>query len=638
MVRTNRETAEARAFHAATRYIWVRDEAGAEQSLMGTPPDLELPIWQEDWSLEPYPFKVYETLSPLELPRDFAPSTLPALAAIARTGAEPAGEVVPDRALLARIGRLSNGLLNRQRTSQSGMTIEYRTAGGTGARYHLEVYFICGDLPDLAAGIYHYAAHDHSLRLLRAGDFRAALVAATGGEGAVATAPVTLALTSTFWRNAWRYKARAYRHTFWDSGTTLANTLAVAASSGVPTRLVLGFADDEVNALLGVDGVREATVALCALGRTAGALPPAPEVAPLAHPTRAISPREVEFPAITALHGASRLVSGADAAAWRAAPLRRALPEPQGPLIALEPLADDQIAGAPIEEIILKRRSTRHYDTAVTIPFASFSTLLDRSSRGFAADCLDPAAPPLHDAYLIVNGVEGLAPGVYLHHARRGAVELLREGDFRQQATRLAVGQGYAGDAHVNAYYLTDLDPVLAHYGNRGYRLAQLECAIHAGKLHLGTHTLGLGAVGSTSLDGEVEEFFGPHAAGKSYMFVVVFGKRRRKAAVSDTRPPHPALVKAGIASLWVQAGAKKASSASWSSAKPQPSATWPWSFSRKTWHPVTSIRRPRRSPRKEKVVTTRSRLGMIAPSWKSQTSSGAIRDGMISRYSCLPR
>ena len=41
--------------------------------------------------------------------------------------------------------------------------------------------------------------------------------------------------------------------------------------------------------------------------------------------------------------------------------------------------------------------------------------------------------------------------------ARRGAVELLREGNFRQQAQRLAVGQGYAADAHVNAYYLTDL-------------------------------------------------------------------------------------------------------------------------------------------------------------------------------------
>ena len=123
--------------------------------------------------------------------------------------------------------------------------------------------------------------------------------------------------------------------------------------------------------------------------------------------------------------------------------------------------------------------------------------------------------------------MECLAPGVYLHHRDRNAVELLREGDFRAAATRLAVNQGYAGAAHVNSYYLTDLDPVLERYGNRGYRLAQLECSLYAGKLHLGTHTLGLGAVGSTSFDDEVVEFFSPHAAGKSYMFVTVFGKRR---------------------------------------------------------------------------------------------------------------
>jgi hypothetical protein len=82
----------------------------------------------------------------------------------------------------------------------------------------------------------------------------------------------------------------------------------------------------------------------------------------------------------------------------------------------------------------------------------------------------------------------------------------------------------------VNCYYLTDLAPVLERYGNRGYRLAQLECALHAGKLHLGAHALGLGAVGSTSLDDEVIEFFSPHAAGKSYLFVTVFGARRPRA------------------------------------------------------------------------------------------------------------
>ena len=529
MSKSNRGAGAALAFHNATKYVAVRDAAGEEQFLMGTPPDVEAPIWQEDWSLEPFAFKVYETVPPLDIPREFAPTTLPAAGAIARTGAEPRGEGRPDRATMARLGLLSNGLLNRQRTSQSGATIEYRTAGGTGARYHLEVYFICAELPDLAAGIYHYDARGHSLRQLRAGDFRAALVAATGDEAAVAAAPVVLALTSTFWRNAWRYKARAYRHTFWDAGTTLANTLAVAAAAELPCELVLGFADDAVNALLGLDGAREATVALCALGRTAQGTPDAPDAPALALPTRPISPREVTFPAIPAMHAASSLASGAEAAGWRAEPLRREPPAPRGALIPLRPLPADQLAATPIEELILKRRSTRNYDTERAIPFEALSTLLDRSSRGFATDALAPDAPPLHDAYLIVHSVEGLAPGVYLHRPQDEALELLKEGNFRAQARRLAVNQAYAGEAHANIYYLTDLAPVLARYGERGYRLAQLECSISAGKLHLLTHTLGLGAVGSTSFDDEVIDFFSPHAAGKSYMFVLAFGKRRRK-------------------------------------------------------------------------------------------------------------
>jgi SagB-type dehydrogenase family enzyme len=179
-----------------------------------------------------------------------------------------------------------------------------------------------------------------------------------------------------------------------------------------------------------------------------------------------------------------------------------------------------------VEQLILRRRSTRNYDTDAEIPFEAFSTLLHRSTRGVASDVLTPGAP-LTDLYLIVNAVEGLAPGVYLHRPDRNAVELVRPGTFREDAARIAAGQQYAGDAHVNLYYLAHLPSILERYGDRGYRLAQLEGALHAGKLHLGTHAMGLGAVGSTSFDDEVIDFFAPHGAGKDYMFVTVFGKRR---------------------------------------------------------------------------------------------------------------
>ncbi|WP_116951255.1 SagB/ThcOx family dehydrogenase [Jiangella endophytica] len=519
MTQPNADVRAALEFHAATKYR-RGDDGGI---VMGTPPHLENAIWEEDRSLEPYPFKVYETLEPIAIPREFAPSAVPALAAVSASGLD--GTAAPDVELLARIARLSNGLLDRT-VSVRGSTLTYRTAGGTGARYHLELYFACADLPGLTAGLYQYAAHDHSLRRVRSGDVRAALVGATGAEPAVAAAPVVLAVTSTFWRNAWRYKARAYRHAFWDAGTSLSQALAVAASAGVPAELVLGFSDREVNAVLGVDGTREAAVALCALGRGAAPAPDAAALPPVDLPVRPVSPREVDFPAIGAMHLASSLDTGADAAAWRSGTLSAAAPEPAGPLTPLDPLPDDALPPSPVEDVILRRRSTRTYDTTAELGFRDFSTLLDRSSRAFAAD----VGPPL-DCYLIVNAVEGLTPGSYLHHPDRGAVELLRAGDFRADAARIAVGQEYCADAHVNAYWLADLGPLLRTYGNRGYRAAQLTSALRAGKLHLGTHALGLGAVGSTSADDEVVELFSPHAAGKSYLFVTVFGVKRPRTA-----------------------------------------------------------------------------------------------------------
>src|SRR5712691_3531134 len=282
---TNADTAIALAFHSATSYRHAPDENYPERVGMGTPDHIASPIWQEDWSIEPRPYKVYADLAPIPLPREFSPTSMPALETLSRRGDQASATAAPDLEALARLGRLSNGLLERYVTRGDGKRIEFRTAGGTGARYHLELYFVCGDLADLAAGVYHYAAHDHALRQLRKDDFRGALVAATGHEPSISHAPVVMAITSTFWRNAWRYKARALRHAFWDAGTSLANFLGVCASVDLAAKLVLGFADSEVNALLGVDGEREATLALCAVGRTDQAPPSVRQVPCIARAT-----------------------------------------------------------------------------------------------------------------------------------------------------------------------------------------------------------------------------------------------------------------------------------------------------------------------------------------------------------------
>jgi SagB-type dehydrogenase family enzyme len=334
----NRDTAAARRFHDATKYTLVATGAGDEGILMGTPPDLGPAIGEQDPAVEPFPYKIYTTLEPLSLHREFRPSAMPALDALAATGDLSLERAIPDLDTVARLCLLSNGILKRG-SHRTGRVIEYRAAGGTGARYHLELYLVCGDLPGLGAGVYHYAAHDHSLRRLREGDHRAALHEASGGEPAVMQAPAIVVATSTFWRNAWRYQARAYRHVLWDLGTVLANLLAVAASSELPARVVMGFAEGDVNRLLGVDGERESAVCLVALGRNSGLVADAPPEEPLDLSTRPISAREIVFPEITRMHAASSLASGEQVSAWRGPPLSRALPEPERGTIPLRPLA-----------------------------------------------------------------------------------------------------------------------------------------------------------------------------------------------------------------------------------------------------------------------------------------------------------
>ena len=526
MPSTNADTSVARRFHAETCYT-LQPVPGEESEIMaGIPPDLHVAIGEQNPAIEPYPFKVYTSLDPIPLPREPRWTGLTALQAIAATGESDTAEAAPDLDTLAHLCLRSNGVLKRW-TNKRGKFHQFRGAGCTGARYHLEIYLVCGQLPDLDAGVYHYSAEDHSLRLLRAGDYRAEAVAATGDEPDTAAAPVIAVITSTFWRNAWRYQDRAYRHVYWDCGTLFASLLPLAADAGLPSRVVLGFADKQVNALLDVDGEREATIAMIALGRTAEPAPASPPVVPLNHPTRPISSREIVFPLTVEMHHAAELTSGSEAAAWRAEPIVREPVQPAGRLIPLPDVDPATLPTDPIHAVIEGRRSNRHYVTETPLPLATLATVLHHATTGTAFDAAPLAAQPLHDLYLIVNNVEGLEPGSYVHHPRLNAIELLSAGEQRAAAYRLACEQGYAGEAHVNVYPMTDLEPVLARYGNRGYRLAQLEAALVGGRVHLAAHALGLGAVGSTSVDHEVTEHFSPHAAGKSFMFVTVFGPSR---------------------------------------------------------------------------------------------------------------
>ena len=472
-----------------------------------------------DFENQPLPFKIYPGLEPISLPRELEPSGVPALDALAASAAKAEGEHLPDLKLLARLLHYSGGITKRIRYPQGEMM--FRAASCTGALYHIDLYLVCGDLPDLEAGVYHFGVHDFALRRLRRGDFRDELVRATAGESAVALAPAILICGSTFWRNSWKYQARAYRHCFWDSGTILANLLAMTAAHRVPAQVVTGFVDGWVNRLLGLEPQREVALALVPLGHNSP-IGQAPEVGPLALETTPLSRSEVDYPAIRVMHEASSLAEEAQVAAWRGAASVAPLAPPAGRLFPLRPLDDREAPHDSIEEVISQRGSSRRL-ARQPISLEQLPTVL--SSIGeIAADFRQSGARLLNDAYIIVNDVEGLPCGSYVYHPDEGALELLREGESRDEAGDLGLGQALPADASANVFFLTDLAPILERFGNRGYRVAQLEAAINGGRLYLATYALGLGATGLTFFDDDVTDFFSPHAEGKSAMFLVALG------------------------------------------------------------------------------------------------------------------
>jgi SagB-type dehydrogenase family enzyme len=482
-----------------------------------------------DWNNQPLPFKVYSTLEPIALVKDFPKSGVPTLEAISRppdsSVAQRSTVRVPDLATLSQLLYVSAGITRWKR--YPGGEIAFRTYANTGALYHVDLYLVIGDLPDLTAGVYHFGPHDFALRRLRTGDYRRVLLEASGRNPDVARAPIVVVSASTYWRNAWKYQARAYRHCFWDGGTLHANLLAAAAGEDLEPHIVMGFADRPVERLLGLDPSREGALSLVALGRSASPAPPSPAMEELRLATEPLSRTEVDYPEIRAAHAASSLADGAEAASWRRGLDRAEDPSPERSY-PLQPEEDSNLPHAPLSVVVRKRGSTRAFDRFRPLSFSDFSTVLDRATRGVPADFLDPPRSSLLDLYLIVHAVEGLPPGAYYYRRKERSLELLREGSFRRAAGRLGLGQELAADAAVNVYSLTNLPEVLARFGNRGYRAAQLEGGITGGRMYLASYAQRFGATGLTFFDDEVTDFFSPHAAGKSVMFLIALGYPNR--------------------------------------------------------------------------------------------------------------
>ncbi len=235
-----------------------------------------------DWQSKPATYKFYSHAPVISLPVPKAPlaqdldselwSCVGRRRSVRAFGATPISLDELSRLLWASTG------ITTSYVSPHGQEF-YRAAPSAGALYPIETYLVANKVEGLEPGLYHYrvAGHDmlerpiaegsHALELLRAGDLRQEVTAASFDQPFCGKAGVVFLWTAVFPRSVWKYKARAYRYFYLDAGHIAAHVSLAAVALGLGSCQVAAFYDEEVDRLLGIDGDSEGIIYMTAVGR-----------------------------------------------------------------------------------------------------------------------------------------------------------------------------------------------------------------------------------------------------------------------------------------------------------------------------------------------------------------------------------
>lgn len=490
-----------------------------------SPENIRKSGWRMNFENKPFPFKVYTDENPIFLPNDF---TLPEYnglqALIKHTTLSESIKV--NKSLLTTLLFYTGGV------SRIMHNHFMRTASATGALYPIEIYVVVQHTQDIKDGVYHFSVGDFSLSLLRKGNYQSFVAQNTSDPDSIMRSSITIILSSYGWKNSWKYQTRSYRHWYWDGGVMLANLLACSNTINVESKVITAFIDDKINKLIGLHDNQEAVIAIVPIinnmeKNNVSVTQYEPLEAVRLESLR-LSPKEINFPLIWEIHKITSLTSQSDLEEWnkKIKEYKNFIEIPKEENLNIDFKSEEILS---IEKSILQRGSTNRFTTE---PLAKniLLAILRSSNSGTKLDIFPNRVSTTIECYLNVHNVEGLEEGAYYYNSTTQELEVVREEQVRQKTTFLCLGQDLFGSCQVTIFLVTNLAKLVNHFGDRAYRVAQLEAGIVVGKIYLSAFATKIGARGTTFFDDEVMNHFSPHANGKDVMMAVGVGIPAYKA------------------------------------------------------------------------------------------------------------
>lgn len=213
-------------------------------------------------------------------------------------------------------------------------------------------------------------------------------------------------------------------------------------------------------------------------------------------------------------------------------------------VVASERMPLPRPAVSPLEHLLERRVTCRNFDCTTALTRAQFASVLyrawgARTVHDFAPDVpllkkAVPSAGGLHptEAYLLVQRVEGIAPGLYHYHPIDHALEPLRElapAGAAALARQFVAGQDYFVGAHVMVVAASRFRRTFWKYRNhaKAYRALLLDIGHLSQAQYLAATELGLGAFITAAINEvDIEQAFDLDPLEEGPLAVTGFGIR----------------------------------------------------------------------------------------------------------------
>jgi len=502
----NEETERLFAYHQATKHNYYSVRTSAHYL---------------DWNNQPDPFRNYEGAFEIALPPDPGfpeTGTFDAMEAlVARTSmvnenkSDDRGRVHLNTVWLSRLLWHSVAISAWKKAPRSGSRYALRVNPSSGNLHPTETHLALRGFAGLDDGLYHYRADRHAIELRSPGAWTQHLAQALLIPCA-AESPLIVGLTSIFWREAWKYRDRAYRYCCHDLGHAMMSLLLGARALGLPGGAIAHFADSRMTRVLGLMGSDEAPMAFLVFppknfaGRTAAV----PRETFVGIPNE-LSTEEKPYELLLEMHRATILPDIASPVLLMPELSATVLPE----LSSEHPARDSGMAA-----VVRRRRSALDFD-ARTPPMERSDTeqLLDFATRDWPADWRGNFSGQMSAVgrgadfvtlYLYVHRVRGCESGVYRWNASSRTLEQLHRGNVERVAAFLSLEQALAGNACFAVSMIANLAKAARLFGNRGYRYVHFEAGAIGQRLYVGAEALGWNATGIGAFyDDDVHRYLG---------------------------------------------------------------------------------------------------------------------------------